>query len=148
MLDPGNPTAITETELRGWQTEGLVEWIGPRSDVPDLLAQSHIVCLPSYREGLPLSLIEAASSGRPIVTTDVPGCREIVRDGWNGLLVPPKDPVALADALQKLLLAPTVRQEMGARGRALVLEKFTQELVIRQTLDVYKSLMTAAAPLK
>jgi glycosyltransferase involved in cell wall biosynthesis len=148
MLDPGNPTAIGETELRGWQTEGLVEWVGPRSDVPDLLAQSHIVCLPSYREGLPLSLIEAASSGRPIVTTDVPGCREIVRAGWNGLLVPPKDPVALADALQKLLLAPAMRQEMGAKGRALVLEKFTQELVIRQTLDVYKSLMTAAAPLK
>ncbi len=141
MLDPGNPTAITEAEVRGWEKEGLVEWVGHRSDIPELLAQSHIVCLPSYREGLPLSLIEAAASGRPIVTTDVTGCREIVRDGWNGLLVPPKDPVALADALQKLLLAPALRREMGANGRALVLEKFTQELVIRQTLEVYKAVM-------
>ena len=142
MLDPGNPSAITQMEVMAWQKEGVVEWIGHQNDVPRLIAQSQLVCLPSYREGLPLSLIEAASCGRPIVTTDVPGCRDIVRHGVNGLLVPMKNPVALAEALEKLLGDPELRQKMGANGRALVLEKFTQETVIQQTLNIYQSLLT------
>ncbi len=143
MLDPGNPTAITEQEINEWQAEGLIEWIGHQSDVAPLLAQCQIVCLPSYREGLPLSLIEAAAAGRPIVTTDVPGCREIVRDGWNGFLVPAKDAMALADALQKLMQDAELRQQLGSNGRQLALEKFTQETVIQQTMKVYQSLMSA-----
>lgn len=141
MLDPGNPTAIAETEIRAWEKENLVKWIGPQSDIPKLLAQAQIVCLPSYHEGLPLSLIEAASCARPIVTTDVPGCREIVQDGWNGLLVPAKNAQALAEALQKLLQDSALRKQMGENGRKMVLEKFTQEIIIPQTLKVYESLM-------
>ncbi len=141
MLDPGNPTAITEAEINEWQAEGLVEWIGHQSNIAQRLAECHVVCLPSYREGLPLSLIEAASAGRPIVATDVPGCREIVRDGWNGLLVPAKDVNSLAEALQKLMQDAQLRKQFGEHGRQLVLEKFTQENVIQQTMKVYQSLM-------
>ncbi len=148
MLDPGNPTAITESEINAWQKEGLIEWVGHQSDIPRLLAESHIVCLPSYREGLPLSLIEAASCGKPIVATNVPGCREIVRDDWNGILVPAKNPEALADALQKLLADETLRKNMGNNGRQFVLEKFTQEIVIEQTLQVYESLLQEQQLLK
>ena len=136
MLDPGNPTAITEQEINEWQADGLVEWVGQQADIAQRLAQCHIVCLPSYREGLPLSLIEAAAAGRPIVTTDVPGCREIVREGWNGLLVPAKDSVALAEALQKLMQDAQLRKQFGSNGRQLALEKFTQETVIQQTMKV------------
>ena len=141
MLDPGNPSAITEQEINQWQREGLIEWVGYQSDIAERLTQCHIVCLPSYREGLPLSLIEAAAAGRPIVATDVPGCREIVQDEWNGLLVPARDVAALAEALQKLLQNPQVRKEYGLNGRQLVLEKFTQETVIQQTMKVYQSLL-------
>lgn len=139
--DPSNPASIPEAMLQAWQQEGIVEWVGRRDDMPTVLAESHIACLPSYREGLPLSLIEAASCGRPIVTADVPGCREIVCDGWNGLLVPVCDTVALADALQTLLTDTHLRQTMGQRGRDMVLQRFAQEIVIAQTLDVYRSLM-------
>ena len=143
MLDPGNPTAITEQEINKWQAEGLVEWVGHQANVAQRLAECHIVCLPSYREGLPLSLLEAAAAGRPIVTTNVPGCREIVRDGWNGLLVPAKDALTLADALQQLLQDAELRKQFGANGRQLALEKFTQETVIQQTMKVYQSLIQA-----
>lgn len=143
MLDPGNPTAITEQEINEWQADGLVEWVGQQSDIAQRLVQCHIVCLPSYREGLPLSLIEAAAAGRPIVTTDVPGCREIVREGWNGLLVPAKDSVALAEALQKLMQDAQLRKQFGSNGRQLALEKFTQETVIQQTMKVYQTLIQA-----
>jgi glycosyltransferase involved in cell wall biosynthesis len=141
MLDPGNPTAITEAVINEWQTEGLVEWIGHQSNIAQRLAECHIVCLPSYREGLPLSLIEAAAAGRPIVTTNVPGCREIVEDGWNGLLVPAKDADSLAEALQKLMQDAQLRKQFGLHGRQLVLEKFTQEKIIHQTMKVYQSLI-------
>jgi glycosyltransferase involved in cell wall biosynthesis len=141
MLDPGNPTAITEQEINEWQAEGLIEWIGQQSDIAQRLAQCHIVCLPSYREGLPLSLIEAAAAGRPIVATDVPGCREIVRDDWNGLLVPARDCVALAEALQKLMQDAQLRKQFGLNGRQLAVEKFTQETVIQQTMKVYQALI-------
>lgn len=148
MLDPGNPTAITAGEINAWQKEGLVEWVGHQNDIPRLLAESHIVCLPSYREGLPLSLIEAASCARPIVATNVPGCREIVRDGWNGMLVPAKNAEALADVLQKLLLDEGLRKSLGNNGRQFVLKKFTQEIVIEQTLQVYESLLQEQQLLK
>jgi glycosyltransferase involved in cell wall biosynthesis len=140
--DPDNPASIPEQQLQSWHNEGYIEWIGYQANMPSILAQSHVVCLPtSYREGLPMSLLEAASCTRPIVTTDAPGCREIVQDGWNGFLVPLKDPVALADALQKLIVDPELRRIMGQRGRELVLKHFSKEIVIEQTFAVYKELL-------
>jgi glycosyltransferase involved in cell wall biosynthesis len=141
--DTENPGAVPGSRLKVWKDEGAIEWWGIRNDMPAVLAQAHIVCLPSYyREGVPKSLIEAASCGRPIVTTDSPGCREIVRDGENGFLVPVRDSAALAAALRKLMGDPPLRRRFGARGRALVLERFTLEKVIADTLAVYGRLAT------
>lgn len=139
-LDPANPAALAESELRSWEEEGLLEWLGPRDDIPELLAQCAIVCLPSYREGLSLSLLEGAASARPLVATDVPGCREVVQHGRNGLLVPPRAPQPLADALQSLLLDPALRFRMGQTGRDLVLERFSLQRILPQTLALYQEL--------
>ena len=98
---------------------------------------THIACLPSYREGLPKVLIEAASCGLPIVSTDVPGCREIVRDDYNGILVPKSDSVSLSNALLRLIEDPDLRAKMGKRGRELVLDKFSSKHVILKTLNIY-----------
>ncbi len=143
--DPSNPASIPEAQVQQWQQEGILEWLGRRDDMPAVLAQAHIACLPSYREGLPLALIEAASCARALVATDVPGCREIVQHGWNGLLVPARERVALADALQTLLCDAHLRHMMGQRGRTLVLERFSKEIVIAQTFAVYQALCPAAA---
>lgn len=140
--DAENPASVPEHQLITWQNEGVVEWLGRREDMPQIFAQSHIVCLPSYREGLPKSLLEAASCGRPIVTTDVPGCREIVRDGDNGLLVEARNASALADALGKLLAAPELRQQMGQRGRERVLGEFSQERIVAQVLALYREVLS------
>ncbi len=138
--DPGNPATIPEGRLRAWQAEGAVEWWGRREDMPAVLASSHVVCLPSYREGLPKVLLEAAACGRPLVATDVPGCREIVIDGGNGLLVPPRDAPALAEAIGRLIKEPGLRADMGRRGRELVEAQFSEERVVAQTLAVYREL--------
>src|SRR5690606_34931013 len=95
-VDEGNASALTRATLASLVREGAVEWWGPRTDMPKVLAQAHVVCLPSYGEGVPKVLLEAAAAGRPIVSTDVPGCREVVEPGLNGLLVPPRDGAALA----------------------------------------------------
>ena len=138
--DPENPASISEETLRGWDTEGIVEWWGHREDMPEVFAQSNIVVLPSYREGLPKVLLEAASCGRAIVATDVPGCREIVRHNENGLLVPPHDSKAVADAIKKLIENPELRAKMGARGRKIVEAEFSEEIVVKQTMAVYKKI--------
>ncbi len=136
--DPHNPSSVSSDELEDWVAEGVIESWGWQQDMPKIYAESHIVCLPSYyREGVPRSLLEAAASGRAIVTTDAPGCREVVRHGVNGLLVPLRDPQALADAIQTLLENPQLRQEMGLRGREIVEKEFSSEIVIAQTLGVY-----------
>ncbi len=139
--DGGNPTAVPAADLRRWQNEGAVEWWGFRSDMAAVLQQAHIVCLPSYREGLPKSLIEAAACARPIVSCDVPGCREIARAGENALLVPPRDSTALAKALGRLIGDATLRQDFGARGREIVEAEFSLDRVIDETLDLYAALM-------
>lgn len=141
-LDPGNLANVQEAELRAWEEEGVAEWWGEREDMPDVMARAHVVCLPTYyREGVPKVLIEAAAAGRSIVASDAPGCREIVRHGENGLLVPPRDPAALADALADLLANAGLRRSMGRRGRELFLEGFTIERVIRETLGLYSDLL-------
>jgi glycosyltransferase involved in cell wall biosynthesis len=139
--DHANFAAIPEAQLVAWREEGVVEWWGRREDMPAVFVQAHIVCLPSYREGLPKVLIEAAAAGRPIVTTDAPGCREIVRDGENGLLVPVKSVEPLAAALRHLIENPDLRAEMGRRGREMAVTGFSVEQVNTETLTLYRNLL-------
>jgi glycosyltransferase involved in cell wall biosynthesis len=141
-VDPGNPESISERQLQEWNEEGIVTWLGHRSDMPDVLKDSHIAVLPTtYGEGVPRSLIEAAACGRPIVATDVPGCREIVRHGENGLLVPASDPRALAEALRTLAEDPSLRKDMGAKGREIALAEFAEERVNDSTVKLYNELL-------
>jgi glycosyltransferase involved in cell wall biosynthesis len=144
MVDRHNPAAIPEAQLRTWEVEGAIEWWGHREDMPSILGSADIVVLPSYREGLPKVLLEAAACARPVVATDVPGCREIVKDGVNGLLVPPKDPVSLSHAIAKLLQDPSLRAQMGACGREIVLKEFSVDRISRQTLELYRELLAKA----
>lgn len=141
-LDECNPACISLPQLEAWQAEGCVEWYGRSDDMPAIYAAATLVCLPSYREGLPKSLLEAASCGRAIVATDVPGCREIVRHGENGLLVPARDAQALARALALLLLDPAARARMGEKGREMVLQEFSEGAVVQETLEIYRQLGT------
>jgi len=136
--DAGNRAGIPEEVLGEWVRKSEVEWWGRRDDMPLILEQAHIACLPSYREGMPKTLLEAAAAGLPIVTTDVPGCREVVVHGENGLLVPPRNAERLADALQTLILDEPLRQIMGSRSRVLAEERFTDEAVIDATFRVYR----------
>ena len=137
--DPDNPASIPTSTLTSWNDEGTIEWWGYREDIPSIIEKSHVVCLPSYREGLPKVLIEAAACGRPIVTTDTPGCREIVQDGINGFLVPIRDDKALAAALHRLIIDPKLRNEMGKKGRELVLNEYTVDKVVEETLALYRA---------
>ena len=117
FCDSGNPSGVPEETLKQWVAKGWVEWLGFQKDMPTVLNEFDIVCLPtSYGEGVPQALIEAAAAGKPIVTTDMPGCREIVKDGINGLLVPPKNSIALADAIQKLAEVPIASGADGTEG--------------------------------
>jgi glycosyltransferase involved in cell wall biosynthesis len=142
--DRGNPRAVSEAQLDAWNESGPVEWWGRQEDMPAVFAGSHIVCLPTYYgEGVPKVLIEAAACGRPIVATDIGGCREIVKHGENGLLVPPRDPVALAEALGILIRDPALRARMGHRGRQIAERDFSVEKVVRETLAVYRGLLAA-----
>ena len=136
--DRANPSAVPVEQIEKWVTEGLVTYLGWVDDMAKVLAGSHIVCLPSYYgEGIPKSLIEAAAAGRPIVTTDMPGCREIVHDGDNGLLVPPRNPERLAAALGRLIEDPVLRGRMGGRGRMRAEQEFGLARVIEQSLALY-----------
>jgi glycosyltransferase involved in cell wall biosynthesis len=141
--DPGSPGAIPREKLQEWQNAGRVEWWGHQQSMSRMLQQSAIVCLPSHGgEGVPKALIEAAASERAIVATDVPGCRDIVRHGTNGLLVPPKNPAALADAIATLLNDPSLRAAMGRRGREIAVNEFSEQKVIQQTLALYRQLLS------
>lgn len=135
--DEENPSCIPESSLLAWQSKGLVEYWGWRDDMARVFQQSHIVCLPSYREGLPKALIEAAACGRAIVTTNVPGCREVVRDGDNGLLVPPRDSAALAQALKRLIEDQALRKTMGKQSRLRAESEFSAARANAQTLALY-----------
>lgn len=145
--DPENPAAIPYEQLEVWRECGEVEWWGLQApqDMPGVLARSHIVCLPSYREGIPRILIEAAASGRPIVTTDAPGCREVVRPGLNGIIVPSRDTSSLAGALRFLIEHREARIAMGNNNRQVAVQEFSQELVVAQFMAVYRDLLRAAS---
>lgn len=136
-LDPGNPSAIPEEVILSWQAEELLEWLGMQEDMESVYAKSHIVTLPSFHEGVPTVLIEAAACGRPLVATDIPGCRVVITPDENGLLVPPRDAEALANALARLVRSPALRQQMGKMARKRVLQKFTHQHVNTATIEVY-----------
>ena len=138
--DALNRAAIPQATLDTWQAEGVVDCLGFRGDIAVVLAESHVVCLPSYREGLPKSLLEALAAGKPVVTTDVPGCREVVADGINGFLVPARSVTPLADALRKLIADPDLRHHMGAAGRSRAETEFSTQRVTAETLAIYTAL--------
>ena len=140
--DPGNPSSVDEATLREWDREGVIEWWGFRENMQDIYAQSHIVTLPTmYGEGVPTVLQEAAACQRAVVASDIPGCRHIVKDGYNGFITPPGDPVALAEALARLISDDNLRSQMGAAGRQYFLEKFTTDHVNSETLLVYDTVL-------
>lgn len=139
--DPANPDAVPVNQLEKWQKEGIIEWWGWQEDMPAVYLKTHIVCLPSYREGTPKTLIEAAACERPIVTTDAPGCRQAVHHQQNGLLVPVRDSHALAEALKKLISDAALRKQMGKKGRELAVAEFSLERVIGQTIVVYEKVL-------
>lgn len=138
--DDENPAAIPPARLAQWKDSGIVEWWGLREDMPEVYAQAHVVCLPSYREGLPKALMEAAACGRPVVGTDVPGCREVVRHEETGLVVPVRDPKALAAALRRLIDDRDLRRRLGEGGRSLAVAEFAEERIIEQMMAAYDRL--------
>jgi len=138
--DEASPAAVPRAQLQAWNRVGAVEWVGWQNDIAEWLGRSTLVCLPSYREGIPKVLLEAAASGRAIVATDVPGCRDIVRDGENGLLVAVRNAGALASAIERLLNDPTARRRMAARGREIVAQDFGLSKVVEATLALYARL--------
>tara|TARA_R110001592_G_scaffold146900_1_gene371126 strand:- start:2507 stop:3679 length:1173 start_codon:yes stop_codon:yes gene_type:complete len=142
--DPGNPTSVAQAELDGWAAEGVVELPGYRSDIAQQYAAANIVCLPSYREGLPKGLVEAAACGRAVVTTDVPGCRDAIEPDVTGVLVPVKSAPSLADALQALIEEPERRMRMGKAGRELAERVFSIDRIVEQHLAIYKELLEDA----
>lgn len=141
MTDMANPASLGERDMESLVRDTGVKWLGHVPDMPALYRKCHIVCLPSYREGMPKSLLEACAAGRPIVATDVPGCREVVRHGENGLLVAPRNVEALADGLAQLLSDSSLRKRMGAVGRQRAEAEFDVRAVVRATLDVYQSML-------
>ncbi len=144
--DAENPGTVPEREIDGWVASGTVERWGVRSDMPEVLRGATLVCLPSYGEGLPKVLLEAAACGRPIVTTDVSGCRSLIEADDIGLLVPPRNSAALAAALEHLLTRPELRASMGERARQKVIEHFCAERVVDDTLDLYGRLVGPLRP--
>lgn len=140
-VDTANPTSFTEADVTAWVHDGVVEWWGHRADMPQVLAAARLVVLPSYREGLPKVLIEAAACGRAVVTTDVPGCRDAIEPGTTGVLVPARDAVALAKAIEDLIGDPARCQKMGSAGRSLAEKAFDIRQVVAEHLQIYLELM-------
>ncbi|NJN46987.1 MAG: glycosyltransferase family 4 protein [Candidatus Competibacteraceae bacterium] len=139
--DPGNPASIPQAQLNAWEAEGVVELLGQVEDMGARYAQTDMVVLPSYREGLPKSLIEAAACGLPLVTTDVPGCREVVTNGIDGLIVPARDARALANAICQLHEHPEWARQLGREARKRAVTEFDERIVIEKTVAVYKELL-------
>jgi glycosyltransferase involved in cell wall biosynthesis len=135
--DFDRPGGISEAELRGWCDSGVIEWWGHSTTMPDTLRQVHIVCLPSYREGFSKTLIEAAATGLPVITCDVPGCRDAVRAGETAVLIPPQNALALANAIEHLLRDPALRASMGIRGRDLAVKEYSVARFVTANLALY-----------
>ena len=142
--DPGNPSSISTLQIRRWAQSGVVEWWGHSDDMPHVFGQCHIVVLPSRGEGVPTVLLEAAASGRPVIASDIAGCREVLRPGETGLLVPPGNPLALAQAIASLLGSPDERARMGRLGRDFMKASFDQVEINRRTIMVYQRVLQTA----
>lgn len=136
--DPKNPACIGVKQIEQWKTEGFVEFWGWRNDMPDIFSKAQIVCLPSYHEGLPKALLEAAASGCAMVGTNISGCREIIQHQFTGLLVPRRNILMLADALKLLISSPELRISYGTAARKRLEEKFTIKKIMTQTLKIYE----------
>ena len=144
-LDLENRTSIRPNELEGWIGQGVIEYLGSTEDVRPFVERASAIVLPSYREGLPRSLLEGAAMARPLIATDVPGCRELVEDTVTGLLCKARDPQSLADAMRRLAqLSPGERQRMGRAARAVVEQRYSEELVLRAYLDALAELVPGA----
>jgi glycosyltransferase involved in cell wall biosynthesis len=141
--DNGNPMCVPEEFLKEWREEGLINWLGHRDDMPNLLQQVDIAVLPSYHEGVPRFLLEAAACGLPLVATDIEGCRVVVREGVNGFLVPPRNPTALADALERLLQDPSLRRRMGQASRHIAEVEFDERKVLAKWLALYERVLSS-----
>jgi glycosyltransferase involved in cell wall biosynthesis len=142
--DTENPTSVPESQLRVWHDSGVIEWWGFRADIPAVLEMASISCLPTfYGEGVPKALIEAMASSRAIVTTDIPGCRELVVDGRNGIVVAPRDVQALSAALESLIRDPERCRQMGVAGRTMVEQSLSLDKVLQETLALYAELVPA-----
>lgn len=139
--DDSNLASVHHSQLTEWEDNNIVKCIGFKKNIADFWMNNHIAVLPSYREGLPKSLLESAACSRPIVTTNTSGCKEVVKDGVNGFLVPVRNVELLAKALESLLLNPTLRIKMGEVGRERVIKEFSNEIIINETLGIYKKLM-------
>lgn len=141
FLDVANPSAISRAQVSAWEAEGLVKYLGSSDDVRPFIAQAHCVVLPSYREGVPRALLEAASMGRPLLATDVVGCRDAVDDGVNGMLAPARDAARLADKMEQMAnLEHSRLQSMGRSGRAKVESQFDERAVIDQYVALFAPL--------
>jgi glycosyltransferase involved in cell wall biosynthesis len=137
-IDLDNPESLTVAELHQLESRYGVRWIGHCQDVASLFAKTHIVCLPSYREGLPKALIEASAAGRAIVTTNVPGCRHVVEDSVTGILVPPRNVAALTDAIARLASSAELRNRLGRAARLRAEREFSLDKIISSTLVLYE----------
>ena len=137
--DDENPRSILRSQLKQWHRSGYIEWWGHRNNMAEVYAQAQIFCLPSYREGLPKAILEACATGKPVVTTDAIGCRDIIRHGKNGLLVQPCNARELAEAIKTLLEDPDRRYQLGKKGREIVVKEYTEEIIIHQTFRQYLS---------
>jgi glycosyltransferase involved in cell wall biosynthesis len=145
--DPDNPGCIPEEQLLCWERSGIVEWWRHRADMPVVYAQATVVCLPSYYgEGLPNVLAEAGASGRAVVTTSIPGCLQAVTDGENGLVVPVREPISLAGAIQRLLEDQDLRRRLGAVGRHKAVQEFSHARIVMQILSIYRGLLNEKWP--
>lgn len=137
-IDPDNRACIDKATILEWMKLPNVEWLGHQSDMASVLQNCHIVCLPSYREGMPKALLEAAACGRPVVTTDVPGCREAIKPNETGFLVPAKQSVALFDKLLVLINDKQLREKFGEAGRLYAEQNFSIEHIVSETLKLYR----------
>ena len=137
--DYQNKSTISHEQLKNWESLNYIKYLGQVEDMAELYKKIHVGILPSYREGLPKGLLEAASCGKPIITTDVPGCREIVKNEINGLLVPPKDSHELMKAMKKLILNKSLRISMGKKGRETIKKKFSNLKASKDLIDLYKN---------
>jgi glycosyltransferase involved in cell wall biosynthesis len=144
--DKANPSSIPESKLQEWSNGGFVEWVGHQENMVNLVKLAHIACLASRREGVPTSLLEAAACGRPIIATDVPGCRDVVEHGYNGLLFPFGDAERLAACLENLINNPGLRTTLGQNSRQLAMDRFSIEVIAPKYLDIYSAMTRGGLP--